>query len=494
MIAAPPLPAEGSPVSQAGLLRKLLSFHMMLAAGLGVITFLTVKGRFDDPDLWWHLKVGQIVWNTHAIPTTDVFSYTAQGHSWTAHEWLAQWSIYGTYLAGGYTGLMLWLAVLGSAIFATVYAVCWLRSENALVAFVGGILAWFFGTVGLAIRPLILGHVFLAAELLFLELGRTRSRRWLWFLPPLFALWVNCHASYFFGMGVLGIYWICSHVSGQWGCIFSEAWEKNGCKMLGVILLLCGVALCANPVGARILWYPVNTLFEQTNGMNLVQEWLPPDLRGPRTLGMFAVVGAIGLFGLLRRCKLPLADLIVLLTAFGLATQHDRMAFIFGLVAAPLFCQLLGSEWGNDSRREHPVLNGILILCGIAAIIGGFPKPAAIQEQIRRASPVEAVNFIRRTGLRGPMLNEYVFGGYLIWALPEEKVFIDGRADVFDWTGVFDEYRRWTSLEEDPTLLLNKRNIRFCLLAKSSPLAQVIPHLAGWHPVYSDAVAVVFAR
>ena len=32
------------------------------------------------------------------------------------------------------------------------------------------------------------------------------------------------------------------------------------------------------------------------------------------------------------------------------------------------------------------------------------------------------------------MLNEYVYGGYLIWAAPENPVFVDGRADIFEWT------------------------------------------------------------
>ena len=72
------------------LARALFSFRVMLAFGLAVITWLTVSNRFNDPDLWFHLKLGQVVWNTHSIPTTDTFSFTAYGHSWTAHEWLAE--------------------------------------------------------------------------------------------------------------------------------------------------------------------------------------------------------------------------------------------------------------------------------------------------------------------------------------------------------------------------------------------------------------------
>ena len=92
------------------------------------------------------------------------------------------------------------------------------------------------------------------------------------------------------------------------------------------------------------------------------------------------------------------------------------------------------------------------------------------------------------------MLNEYVWGGYLIWAAPERKVFIDGRADIFDWTGVLNEYGRWATLREDPRLLLDKYNVDYCLLRAGAPMAQVLPHMAGWRRAYHDSIAVVFVR
>src|SRR6185369_13585617 len=73
------------------LCRLLFSFHAVLIAGLVVVAVVTVSNRFNDPDLWWQLKVGQIIHSTHHIPTADSFSFTAQGQPWTAHEWLAQW-------------------------------------------------------------------------------------------------------------------------------------------------------------------------------------------------------------------------------------------------------------------------------------------------------------------------------------------------------------------------------------------------------------------
>jgi hypothetical protein len=393
---------------------------------------------------------------------------------------------------------MLWLCAFAWLIFVLVYALCWVQTGDALVSFLGGLIAWFFATVGLAIRALILGHLLLVMEILALELGRTKDRRWLWCLPPIFALWANCHASYVFGMAVLGVYWMSSWVQGQWGLIASdEAWDQQGRKILGIMLLLCAGALCCNPVGIRLLVYPLDTvfrLFRQAPGVSAVEEWLPPDLNSPRALGMLSTAAAVLLFSLLRRSKLYLRELLLVLMAFGLALQHKRMIFLFGIVVSPVVCRLVGSSRGRGLQREHPVVNAAIVFAGLAAIVAAFPSSAALQDQVRKTSPVAAVDYIRRQGLSGPMLNEYEFGGYLIWALPEHKVFIDGRADVYDWSGVFAEYGSWATLAEDPKLLLDKYHIRLCLLRKADPLSMVLPYLPGWQKAYADDLAEVFVR
>ncbi len=78
-------------------IRAVFSFPAFLGCALILVTVLTARERFDDPDMWWHLKVGEIVWNTHTIPRTDIFSWTTNNHAWLPHEWLAQLFIYAAY-------------------------------------------------------------------------------------------------------------------------------------------------------------------------------------------------------------------------------------------------------------------------------------------------------------------------------------------------------------------------------------------------------------
>ncbi len=96
---------------------------------------LTARGRFSNPDLWWHMKTGEIIWNTHHIPVFDSYSFTTNSHAYIPHEWLAQLSIYGAYDFGGYSGLMAWLGGFASLLVVAGYALSGIYS---------GILRWRF--------------------------------------------------------------------------------------------------------------------------------------------------------------------------------------------------------------------------------------------------------------------------------------------------------------------------------------------------------------
>ena len=467
----------------------------MLCALLAALTVLTVQERFNDPDLWWHLRLGETIWRTHSIPHTDWFSFTTHGHAWIPHEWLAQFSIYAAFRFGGYTGLMLWLCVVPSLLFILLYALCSLYSGNAKVSLLGGMTGWFFGSVGLAIRPLVIGHLLLVLELLAIHMARTRNPRWFLALPPIFAVWVNCHGSYVVGLMVLVVLWICSFFDLSAGSLVCRSWTAGQRRWLTWSGILCGAALLLNPVGIRLLAYPFDVFLHQSNSMQYVAEWQPLNPNDGRALGVFAVAGFVFLMALFRRGEFRLEELILLALGFGMALRHQRMLFVFGILAAPVISRMLANAWERyDARRDLRVANAIFMLAAVGAIFWAFPSARQMQAQVAKTSPVQAVNFIRRTGLVGPMLNDYNFGGYLMWALPEQKVFIDGRADVYDWTGIFSEMARWSLVQEDPNLMLNKYGIRYCLLQKNEPAAKVMPLLRGWSRVYTDDLAVIFVR
>jgi hypothetical protein len=486
---------RAAPSAIARLSRAVFSFPVMLAFALALLTFSICRGRFNDVDTWLHLKIGQTIWNTRSVPRTDVFSYTANGHVWVAHEWLAQVLIYSAYRLGGYRGMMLWLSGLASLLFVLLYVYCSLYSGNPKVSLLGGLMGLFFGTVGLAIRPLLLGYLFLIVELLLIHLGRTHSRRWLCGLPALFLIWANCHGSYSLGLLVLGLFLGCSFLRLQAGLIVSDAWPRPARAALCVIFPACLLAPLVNPIGLRLVAYPLNLFTRQIDSLANIMEWSPLNVGDPRGAGTVAVLGVLFLIVVLRRPAVHLDEALLLVLGTAMALRHIRMVFIFGIFAAPVLCRLLAEAWERyDPERDHRRANAVLISASIALMILVFPARDQLEEQVRASNPAGAVQFIWRARLSGPMLNDEWWGGFLMWALPEQKVFIDSRADVFDWAGVLGEYVRWSTLKQDPKLLLDKYGVQYCLLQKDAPISIAMRYLPGWRQAYADDLSVIFVR
>ena len=183
-----PVPGREAHSNLRRILNKSFSFPVMLAGLLAVLAVLTVRARFGDSDMWWHLKMGEIIWTTHTIPLADVFSYTTNHQSSIPQEWLSQVAIYAAWKWAGFSGLMFWVSFLTAAVLIAGYGFCSLYSRNAKVAFIGAMIIWLFATVGFSVRPQMIGYLLLIAELVFIHLGRTRDPRWFFSLPILFAL------------------------------------------------------------------------------------------------------------------------------------------------------------------------------------------------------------------------------------------------------------------------------------------------------------------
>jgi hypothetical protein len=478
-----------------GALRRIFSFPVMLASILVVLAVLTVRSRFDDPDMWWHLKTGEVIWTTHSIPTTDHFSYTTNHHAVVPQEWLSQVLIYGAYRFGGYSGLMLWMCFFTSALLIAGYALCSLYSGNAKVGWVGALLIWFFATVGYAVRPQMVGYFLLTIELLILHFGRTRSARWFLLLPPWFLIWVNCHGSFSFGIGVAGLIFLCSFFNFQMGSLEATRWDRRRSLILGLALVASTAALFVNPVGIKLIKYPLDVMLHLPINLTSVEEWKPLQMNTPRGIGLLGICACIFLLVIVQRSKLLWHELVLLAAGTWFAVHHERMTFVFGLLAAPTMARLLSTAWDNyQAEKDRWLPNAVIITLSLLTIIWEFPSRHFMEQQAEDSSPVKAVEFMKVHHLSGNMFNEYVYGGYLIWAAPENQVFIDGRGDIFEWTGVLGDYGKLVTLDGDPNVVLDKYKIDFCLLSKGESAARILPLLHGWNAVYSDKISVILAR
>jgi len=210
---------------------------------------------------------------------------------------------------------------------------------------------------------------------------------------------------------------------------------------------------------------------------------------------LFVVLSGVLLLPIVRRSELRFDELLLIALGAWMALSHMRMLYIFGLLAVPVLCRQISGYWDRyDAAKDRIWPNAAMIGGALMVAILVFPGSNSLEQQVEAKSPVKALNFIRSHHLPGPMMDDYVYGGYLIWAAPEYPVMIDGRADVYEWSGFLDRFASWATLESDPNVLLDSYKVNFCLLTSGSPMIQVLKLLPEWKNVYSDDHSVIFVR
>lgn len=489
-----PEPVPGSGTAGAGRFHRLASFPVMLSALLFLAVFSASRVNLHDPDTWWHLAVGEQILASQSWPLEDTYSFTAGGTPWMAHEWLGEVLIAGFYRLGGLQGLALLVILLAGTVFALLYILCTLRSGNSKAAFFSCFLLLPLGLVFFTLRPQLMGYALLLLTLICLECFRQGRRRSIWALPLVFLLWVNTHGSFAFGLFVLGVYWLLGSLRFRTGGLVAEGWSPEQRRDLAVVFLLSIVALTLTPYGSRLAAYPVELAFFQPTNIGNVLEWqpLPSDL----WVGKFFWVLLLGFFAalVLLRPAYRIQEYALAFFAIYAAATHRRFLFLFVLFFAPLLAVLL-ARWLTpySARKDRPLLNLAVVAAVAMVMVAYFPSRPQLEEVLRRYYPHQAMEFLKDSDLSGPLLNEYRWGGYLIWAhSPEWKVFIDGRADIYEYSGVFRDYLRISRLAPDTPSLLRKHGIRACLLRPDAPLATYLGSQADWKRAFQDEVSVLY--
>ena len=77
---------------------------------------------------------------------------------------------------------------------------------------------------------------------------------------------------------------------------------------------------------------------------------------------------------------------------------------------------------------------------------------------------MRAVAYLDAHKIPGPMVNSYYFGGYLVGT--GHKVFIDGRGDLYERSGVLSDFLALTQIKPGALRILDRYQIVSCLLAK----------------------------
>jgi hypothetical protein len=489
----PAAPAAKSSNGTTAFLSQIFSFPAMLGALLVGVVFVGARAFAVDPDLWWHIKVGQNILSIHSWPTTDPYSFTVAGHPWLAYEWLGDVLFGAVARLWGLQGLEACLIVLGSAVMLALYTYTTLRTGNPRAGFAASAVLYVLAASSFSLRPQMLGYLFLVLTLIALERFHQGKNRALWFLPPLFLIWVNTHGSWVIGLGAIVVYWASGLMELRLGSIEARRWSIAERIRLESIFLLCLAVLPITPYGTRVSASPFEFAFNLPLNIANIREWQPMPFSLPGGKLFLALLLAFFLLNMALRRRCRLEELVLFVGGTVMACLHVRFLLVFVPFFAPLLATAV-EPWmpAYEKRKDQRFLNAVLMAVVFAVMVRYFPTAVEMRQSVTRRFPARAVEYLRQHPQPGPMYNTYGYGGYLIWSLPGHRVFVDGRADVYERGGAYSDYLQVANLKPAAFAVLRSYGIESCLLDRSEPLATVLSALPEWRQVYSDDLSVLF--
>jgi hypothetical protein len=501
-----------------------------------------------DPDLWGHLRYGDMILDGHGLPREEVFSYSAPGAPFYDHEWLADLVTAALYRLGGSAALVVFKLLLSAAMIAllidaarSVGRLVW-SSEKLRPLTVALVLIPVLAVIhpGASFRPQLFTMLFLALEGALLARadvrmtcdggdasGSPKRSRIGWelaVLPPLLLVWANLHGGFLVGLGIFGLFggvvalraWLPRLLSRSAETVGAERTDTIGTRdvvMVGGIVVLAILAPLVNPYGVELYTYLGATLDMHDE----ITEWYPVTLLSTaffrfKLLVAASAIAAAGLWwwrGSLASVSRALDWRVPALAVAALyAFRHQRHTVLFAEVAAPLL--LVAAE---EARRavlaRWPGLDGrspaVWRACaaGFAAValfqIGSFA------DQVRRDGleirfgrldyPIDAVEFLRTHGLGGNVAFPFEWGAYAIRELaPEARVFIDGRFEAVYPERVIRDYFAFTSGREGWERLLDDYPTEVVVVQRWRNIHPRLFARPDLEYVYSDPAALVFVR
>jgi hypothetical protein len=426
-----------------------------------------------DPDTYWHLASGKWMVDHGQLLRADVFSSTVNGAPYSVGEWLGELVIYGAYLLGGWAGIALLRATLVAvgAFFITRVA---LRAAPAPFAIAVTAIALALSEITWTDRPQLFTFALFPLLLELLVVARAGRTRLLFAVPPLILLWTNLHGGYALGLALVAIFGAEAILT-----------RRNAIPFAAAAVLALGASF-VDPgslgLGAAAA--------HATSPPRFILEEAPPDVLRPSGF-VFALFG-LATLGLALARGGTLLDALLLVPLFWLGLSAQRHMPYFALAATPFIAAGVSDLWwrwrpASRFAMPRPVIVGVG--AGLVAIVAVSVATAPFAPDESRY-PTAARAVLAATS--GNLLNEYDWGGYLIWRVPERPVFVDGRLFPF-LPNVFTEYEEMVFVRPGWREQLDRHAIAQVLLRPDRPLVTALRDL-GWTIVAEDATAIVLQR
>lgn len=494
--AAPrPLAARAVP-SVADLLFAFWAFAIALAFHHRLVN--------SDGDLMRHLRLGTWMLDHGRLVTVDRFSHTAYGRPFIAYEWLSEVVLAGVNRIGGVSGIVAFSAILLGLTAFVLMRFLQRRGVDVALAYLAASGALLLTSPHWLARPHLFSFLGTACVLCLLD-PRERVRPWLY--APLFLLWANLHPGFVFGLALIGMYLTADAL--DWLRARSPALLATIRLRAASLAVALGVSLIT-PGGVRQVSHVLGTLGDRYL-MDMTQEFVSPDFHTPTGKAFLLVLLAVAGVLIYRGKRPRTVTLLAFLALTAMALNARRNIPLFGLVVFPLLALELDADWralggllgrlrATVARQDAQAGVGAwaagaaLLLAGIGVNGGTLAGARLLPDRFdARVFPVQAVAAARAAHLEGKLFHDFAWGGYLLWAWPEQKVYIDGATDFYgsallrSYVSIEHEYPGWQAA-------LDRRGISLVLLSRNTALATDLKREPAWRIWHEDSTAVLFVR
>ncbi|MDD4902562.1 MAG: hypothetical protein PHE24_05505 [Patescibacteria group bacterium] len=470
----------------------LVAFYLFVFAVL-----LNNSFGYLDPDFGWHLKMGEQIWQTRAVPDINYEDYTLSGTRWVDHEWLPEIFVYLVYHYFGYIALSVFFALLivAALIIQLAFTRKFFLTDDRGLFFV--LILQAFGTyaslplLGVRVQEITILCLLLLAIIIYLY-QRNKNYRLLVWLIPLFIFWASAHGGFLVGFFVLGLFALVK--AGElWSAKkfpvrFIDYRGVLNLKQIGSLAgfsFLALAATLATPYGYRLHlfllgcrdsfyqiylgeWqsqYSYPFVFPQLGYLEIVLIFL--------ALLFFAAFFIKG--GQRRKIDLYQTILVIFFAALAFkARRHFPLLFIVSLpIISCFFINFFALKPEPETSLPMPAGNARLpgkrkinialknlslavltlaLLAGAGIFIFRTPFTATPEKNYQDQYPYQAVAFLQAHPEWNDLkiFNDYGWGGYLIWQYPERKLFIDGRLPEYPMRGrtALEEYKAFFDPEQ----------------------------------------------
>ena len=474
------MPSHGSRASIRVVLELLAATLSLLIAPYYSIQ---TRAAVVDPDIWWHIRVGDWITSHGSVPRAGIFSQYAD-RPWVAYSWLFDVlvsSVNRVYGLVGIVGLLICFQVLVSLVFVVAVrrvarGTLWVWPVAA-----AAIYAFYINPL----RPALFTLLFFTVQLFIIfEAERRRDDGLLWWMGPLFVFWANSHLQFVYGMCVLVLYVL----------------ARKAQPRMVALLALAVVCSCLGPNG----WLPYRVALEYAGSIahyQVIQELGPLSFRRPEHFAqLLLLMAACVVLGRSARLD-PFRSLLVGVTAV-VSFRAMRDSWFVSIASAFVIAEGLGSSRSLGASHDVPPLIRPSVLYALAAALSlvvsfGLATRQGLSTRdlvavIERIYPLGATEFVKQSRLEGPMYNDFNWGGFLMYRLPEHPVSIDPRADLYGHQ-IFARAQataRAEGWQSDPDVA----RANFLLIPRWYPLAAGLARDRRFRLIYQDHVAAVFAR